>query len=689
MNSENPADCEPEMECEVKSEMCQIISSSDFMESTDKLKSTSETRFKHNAGSWKFESVGGFFLATEDVSKLSLRKQEQVLIRDLIYAFSGVPSSHIQPEISLDEIPYLTTEHIDKVHFKIDERFTGAFRTLANELLPLIGYYISVQSFIEETSLTRNCSRFLGNALQKDMQQYFEFQATLETQLNEQKLNLRQLVQQVRPWLPTMQSYASLTSRVRRLEPNSAQLLSLIDEQQQHFKSERLRQLITDISRYYMTMVQLWTQKGIIYDVRGEFFIEDTSANAMSSTLLSPKQCCHAYWAQRYRLHVDRLPTFLEPLAERILLAGKYLNVLRQCNVHMNLMQETLIYVPKEMEEAPHEQLIRSSYQLPARKLLEVLVQEQLAEHLQNLQDYFLLQERNFIDALLAKCAQQLEQNVDNLQPEKLQRITQDALQLSSNPHKHLLRCQLMDCDVATQLGNRLKQKLITREASSEMDTPSSQLSEQLTLCGYEAFTLRYEPKWPISLVIHEAPLEQLQLLHRVLFYLRYVQHQFQSACHAGVIPNLRASELRRRMIECIEQLEQHMIMDVVQPRWQKLLLVVQQAQLVDEVLQHFQSTLDQCLLLCLLCEPVIFVRSLFILGQQCLNYSSFMEQQATSADFDAGVLEYEEQFNSQLSDILDLITDLARPGSNCGNEERASCKQLVQRLESIGKDLR
>ncbi|KAM8709125.1 hypothetical protein ACLKA7_016007 [Drosophila subpalustris] len=654
----------------------------------------SNSDLRRKIGSWTFETVGGFYLPTEDVSKLSVKSQEQLLIRDLIYAFSGVPSSHIRPDISIDDVSQLKTDQIGQVRFKIDESFSGAFRAFANELLPLIGYYINVQSFIEDTIMSTTCCRSLGVALHRNMQQYFEVQSTLESQLQEQKLNLQELVHQLRPWLVTMEAYASLTSHARSSNLTTAELLSLMHEHQQHFKTEGLKQLITDVSHYYMKMVQLWTQKGVLYDVRGDFFIEDTRANAMSSTLLSPKQCCHSYWTQRYRLHLDRLPSFLESVHEKIFLAGKYLNVLRQCNAHMKLMQIPLSYVPGD--EA-HVEFIRSSYELPARKLLEILAEnQQLMQHLHNLRGYFLLKEDSFTKSLMEKCAGQLQYNVDCLIPEKLQKLMLEALQGSDDPYKHMLHCQLMDCDVATQLANRQKRlkehKEEEKDMNSEVDTSSeaessNDLPEQLMIYGFEALTLRYTPNWPISLVIHEEPLEQLQLLHRVLFFLRYVQHQLKSTYYDLSKCNSHAGALRDRMKECILQLEQHMLLDIVEPHWQSLLLVVDKAQLVDEVLSQFQDTLDHCLLLCLLSEPVTFVRSLYTLGQLCLNYCGFIEQ-PTSEEFDSGVVEYEEEFNSLLLSILELVVELSKPKGASSEMERESCKQLLQRLKFISKDL-
>jgi gamma-tubulin complex component 2 len=42
------------------------------------------------------------------------------------------------------------------------------------------------------------------------------------------------------------------------------------------------------------------------------------------------------YWEQRYTL-TDSVPSFLEPYKEKILLTGKYLNVLRECSLEIEV----------------------------------------------------------------------------------------------------------------------------------------------------------------------------------------------------------------------------------------------------------------------------------------------------------------------------------------------------------------
>ncbi|KAH8294382.1 hypothetical protein KR054_011784, partial [Drosophila jambulina] len=636
--------------------------------------------------SWIFESVGGYYMPTEDVAKISLAPQEQLLMRNLIYAFSGVPSSYITPDIPAEKIAEMTAVEIAKVRFRVDEAFNGAFRSLANTMLPLIGYYISVQSFIEETNMTPNCGRTrlsLATALSDQMEDYYKLQSKLETDLNEQKLNLKELVRQVRPWLSSLKVFAGMACSSRD-SLNSAQLLTLLDEFSKEQKitapdlKERVAQILAKVTHTYMKIVQLWMQKGILYDAQHEFFVEDTErSNAMSSTLLAPEQCCQAYWSERYNLIPDRLPSFLLDQAQKIFLAGKYLNILRQCNVTMKLLQKPLSYTPRE---TGHLEIIQESYQLPAGKLLEVIKEQRLATHLRNLRGYFLLQMDGFAETLLDKCQEQLQCNVDTLIPEKLQNLLTESLQKFNDPFKGMLRCQLKACDVATQLARGQTAEKATEDEGEGPET--------LRLYGYESLALRYEAKWPLSFVLHSQVLEQLQVIQRVLLFLRYVHRTltllWQSPADGAALKKTdRSGELRQRMMLCMLNLEQHITLDIAEPRWQSLLQTVDKAQNIDEVLIKFEDTVEDCLRLGLLSSANTFVASIFTLGHICLNFCGFVESppiDGSGEQFDQVLGEYEEEFGSFITTMLDLVKQLGSPSGKEG--ERQSCKQLLQRLE-------
>ena len=75
-------------------------------------------------------------------------------------------------------------------------------------------------------------------------------------------------------------------------------------------------------------MLRKWIFSGHISDHYNEFMISE-SQNISKETLL--KGLNDTYWEQRFSLHDEYVPDFLEGAKEKILLTGKYLNVLKEC----------------------------------------------------------------------------------------------------------------------------------------------------------------------------------------------------------------------------------------------------------------------------------------------------------------------------------------------------------------------
>lgn len=74
-------------------------------------------------------------------------------------------------------------------------------------------------------------------------------------------------------------------------------------------------------------MLRKWIFCGHISDHYNEFMISE------SLNIVNAKGLVDVYWEQRFALHDDYVPDFLEDTKEKILLTGKYLNVLKECKI--------------------------------------------------------------------------------------------------------------------------------------------------------------------------------------------------------------------------------------------------------------------------------------------------------------------------------------------------------------------
>jgi gamma-tubulin complex component 2 len=95
-----------------------------------------------------------------------------------------------------------------------------------------------------------------------------------------------------------------------------------------------LYELLLDKSSVpYLHMTKEWITKGYLSDNHGEFMIQE---NLVNKDRLKD-DFNDIYWEQRYTIQNQHVPNYFEHLKDKILLTGKYLNVLRECSIDMSL----------------------------------------------------------------------------------------------------------------------------------------------------------------------------------------------------------------------------------------------------------------------------------------------------------------------------------------------------------------
>lgn len=102
--------------------------------------------------------------------------------------------------------------------------------------------------------------------------------------------------------------------------------------------------------------------------------------------------------------------------------------------------------------------------------------------------------------------------------------------------------------------------------------------AEQKKLLMIQSFSFNYEVRWPLSLILNRKSLACYQMIFRHLFYCKYIERmicqvwksnkvakkfQFDDAQHYRA-----AFALRQRMLHCIQNLEYHMMVEVIEPHW-------------------------------------------------------------------------------------------------------------------------
>ena len=80
--------------------------------------------------------------------------------------------------------------------------------------------------------------------------------------------------------------------------------------------------------RQLLQILRKWIFSGVLDDPFNEFFIRENRQCKKENIELDLND---RYWDERFTLRVEMVPTFLDKQMNKVLLAGKYLFVIREC----------------------------------------------------------------------------------------------------------------------------------------------------------------------------------------------------------------------------------------------------------------------------------------------------------------------------------------------------------------------
>ena len=249
---------------------------------------------------------------------------------------------------------------------------------------------------------------------------------------------------------------------------------------------------------------------------------------------------------------------------------------------------ETIEY---KVEERHFIESIEKAYKYASQTLLDlVMVEQDLLGRLRSVKHYFLLDQGDFIVTFLTLCEKELSKNVNDVMQTRLESLLDLALRLSSafkDPYKDDLRTEMLPYNLQFQMLKILsiqttfehgKLRNLFHSESDRFIADYWACNERGNLSVIESFSFSYEVRWPLSLILNRKSLACYQMIFRHLFYCKYVERLicqvWRSNKVAKKFPSAAAREyraafaLRQRMLHCVQNLEYHMMVEVIEPHW-------------------------------------------------------------------------------------------------------------------------
>ena len=641
-------------------------------------------------------------LEPEPLKKLSSDQQEAAILKDTLFVLMGYEGQYIRFADNYD--PSQEKLRLTGPSFKILPGLDPSLRDLAESVLKMATYSIALEGFVEVQS--RDEAGMINHALSAAISMYLKEHLTLVCQLEHQVmtnpqftlhqlhlhtfkashilLQLYTIAQEVLKKNAFLQEdlddsvdgfddVDNILEQLREggdLVPGGmgkrifkgGNVLKLLTERLSLMSGdpvarEVLQKLLRDASRPYMRMLNEWLHHGGIKDPHAEFLIKEQQSIRRERL---EEDYTDEYWEKRYTIRDNDVPPQLEAVKDKVLLAGKYLNVVRECG-GVDISKEVKD-VPQTFNDPSFLDNVNDAYAHANSSLLKLLLTTHtLSDRLRSMKHYFFLDRSDFFTYFLDLSASELKKpwrlvNVGKLQSLLDLVLRQPGTIAVQDQFKEDIKVHMNDVGL-TQLVMRVvnvkgfdeataqDNAVVATQYRTPAPTTKDKPDDENKMTGFEALEFKFSVPFPLSLVISSKTVFRYQILFRYLLSMRHLEdllvnswqdhNKILSWTHRSGDRKLemwkrKAWTLRARMLVFVQQTTYYCTSEVIEPNWHALMARVngeerpdsrgggigpKPSRTVDELMEDHVDFLDTCLKECMLmnskllkvCLPISF----------------------------------------------------------------------------------
>ncbi|EXJ90598.1 hypothetical protein A1O1_03701 [Capronia coronata CBS 617.96] len=624
---------------------------------------------------------------------MSMQEQERAILDDLLYVFLGFEGQYIRFRDSYN--PADEKERLNGPPFEPLPGLDPSLKDLTSSMLSMATHHCALEAFVEVQSREEfgSVNHALCAAIRNLLKDFLILVAQLEMKvLNDPTFTLHQMHIAV---IPTMQCLAQLYSLAQELLKKNSLLDEDIDDSIDDFDPdniiERLKEggdllpgslshkkciggnvlgllthrlstfsgdpaarrilemLLRESSRPYMVMLNEWLHHGGINDPHSEFLVGERASIKRERL---DEDYTDEYWEKRYYMREKEIPPQLEAVKDKVLLAGKYLNVVRECG-GVNVSSK-IVDTPATFDDPRFLDNVNNAYSFANKELLHLLLtKNSLRSRLRSMKHYFFQDRAEFFLYFLELSESELRKKHKDVNIGKLQSLLDLVLHQPgsiavADPFKEdvkvkmnsvgltqwlikVVNVQGMDQDNPESMMDQYKTPAAAQAASAEKNRRDKKEDEEKEIIGFDALELDYTVPFPLSLIISRKTVMRYQLIFRYTLALRHLETQLvgcwsihakekawihKSSDRRFELWKRRVWTLRSRMLVFVQQMLFFATAEVIEPNWQKLMLHVDDAErdeeteeesntgglrpkskpTVDELMQDHVDMLDSCM---------------------------------------------------------------------------------------------
>lgn len=344
------------------------------------------------------------------------------------------------------------------------------------------------------------------------------------------------------------------------------------------------------------------------------------------------------------------IPAFLETIKVKVLLAGKYLNVIRESGsgdlleelrtdsqASLQTVNATLVSPEGsvDMTSEAFQLQLDAAYYTANKACLKLLIERQsLFARLRSLKHHFFLDHGDSFTHFLDSAEHELSKKAKYVSTSKLQSLFDLAIRnpssaSSADPYKEdvtvvmsattltewLAKINSVDSNLPS--GSHEDGDHAPDSASAAGDSGKDRKKEEKhVLMGIEALSLDYTVDFPLSLVLSRKCILRYQLIFRHLLALKHLEQALTSSWlehtknpvwrkrtpHIGLEKwKNRVFTLTCRMLAFVQQMYAFAVSEVLETNWRLLMKRIETVETVDQLLDYHNDFLSDCCKQCML----------------------------------------------------------------------------------------
>ncbi|KAK9474296.1 Spc98 family-domain-containing protein [Dipodascopsis tothii] len=627
--------------------------------------------------------------------------QAAVIMEDVLFVLLGCEGQYIMFHEQYN--PAIERERLQGPQYRLAKGLDPSLRDLVRRLLKTATHFSAVEAFVELQSKTQHgvVNHALCAAMRTVVAEYTALVADLELKmLTQPSFTLHTLqVELMEPAQKLAHMYA-LVQKLAAAEPAAADddlgtdfdkimetlkandgdfnalaglgggrngprtvtggnVLRVLTDQLNRLSGAPLaKQLLTfllhEASRPYVKMVNDWLHHGLIADPYGEFMIKEQKSIRREQL---DQDYIDEYWEKRYTVRKDDLPAQLADAAiyDKVLLAGKFLNVVRECGGPDVVV--AVADVPQTIDDPRLLASIDRAYAHANQSLLGLLIEShKLSARLTALKHYFFLDQSDFFTHFMDVAWHELRKPIGAVSVSKLQSLLdlilrQPGSMTAGDPFKddvsvHLNEVGLTDwlMRIVSVSGVDPTEAALSAQGMKDalgQQTRSDAADDKKAITGIQALQLDFAIPFPLSLVVSRKTMLRYQLLFRHLVSLKYIEQLLGHAWleHAKAVGWTHRSRdkrlqrwkaktwnLRSKMLVFIQHVLYFSTTEVLESNWNTLMSGIKDVRTVNDLMQNHVDFLDTCLKECMLTNSKL-LRIMAKLMTACRLFATYSVQ--------------------------------------------------------------